>query len=244
MRSNLSFINVYKNTNTKSELVTQLLYGDTFKKLNKKKSWIKIKNNADNYKGYIKNKKFPKDLKNTHKVCVLSSNIYSKPNTKYKIKKKLSFGSRVKVLNKSGIFFKFDNYWIKKKNLKEISHRINNSFRDVKKFINVKYKWGFKHFSAVDCSGLIQLLLNFNNKFCPRDTKDQVKYFKKKIKFKNIKKNDLIFWKGHVAIVLSKKKLIHAYGPLKKVVIMNIDYAIKRIEKTAKLKIVGIRRLS
>ena len=96
----------------------------------------------------------------------------------------------------------------------------------------------------MDCSGLIQLLLNFNNKFCPRDTKDQVKYFKKKIKFKNIKKNDLIFWKGHVAIVLSKKKLIHAYGPLKKVVIMNIDYAIKRIEKTAKLKIVGIRRLS
>ena len=115
MRSNLSFINVYKNPNTKSELVTQLLYGDTFKKLNKKKSWIKIKNNADNYKGSIKNKKFPKDLKNTHKVCVLSSNIYSKPNTKYKIKKKLSFGSRVKVLNKSGIFFKFDNYWIKKK---------------------------------------------------------------------------------------------------------------------------------
>ena len=133
---------------------------------------------------------------------------------------------------------------LKKKNLKKNNHRINNTFRDVKKFINVKYKWGFKHFSAVDCSGLIQLLLNFNNKFCPRDTKDQVKYFKKKIKFKNIKKNDLIFWKGHVAIVLSKKKLIHAYGPLKKVVIMNIDYAIKRIEKTAKLKIVGIRRLS
>ena len=181
MRSNLSFINVYKNPSTKSELVTQLLYGDTFKKLNKKKSWIKIKNNTDNYKGYIKNKKFPKDLKNTHKVCVLSSNIYSKPNTKYKIKKKLSFGSRVKVLNKSGIFFKFDNYWIKKKNLKKNNHRINNTFRDVKKFINVKYKWGFKHFSAVDCSGLIQLLLNFNNKFCPRDTKDQVKYFKKNI---------------------------------------------------------------
>ena len=70
------------------------------------------------------------------------------------------------------------------------------------------------------------MLINFNNKFCPRDTKDQIKYFKKKIKLYNIKKNDLIFWKGHVAIVLSKNKLIHAYGPLKKVVIMPIKKTI------------------
>ena len=47
------------------------------------------------------------------------------------------------------------------------------------------------------------------------------KNFLKKSKNKNIKKNDMIFWKGHVAIALSKNKLIHAYGPMKKVVIMN-----------------------
>ena len=60
----------------------------------------------------------------------------------------------------------------------------------------------------------------------------------------NIKKNDLIFWRGHVAIILSKNKLIHAYGPSKKVLIMNINYAIKKIEKTANLKVVGIRRIN
>ena len=58
MRSNQTFINVYKNPNTKSELVTQLLYGDTFKKLNKKKSWIKIKNNSDILDLYLKNFKY------------------------------------------------------------------------------------------------------------------------------------------------------------------------------------------
>ncbi len=57
-----------------------------------------------------------------------------------------------------------------------------------------------------------------------------------------VKINDLIYWQGHVAIVLSKNKLIHAYGPSKKVLIMNINYAIKKIEKTANLKVVGIRR--
>ena len=63
-----------------------------------------------------------------------------------------------------------------------------------------------KSFKGVDCSALIQVFLNFNNKFCPRDAKDQEKFFKKNIKLKNIKKDDIIYWKGHVAIALSKKK--------------------------------------
>ena len=90
---------------------------------------------------------------------------------------------------------------------------------------------------------MIQIFLNFNNKFCPRDAKDQVKFFKKNIKLNNIKKNDIIYWKGHVALVLSNKKLIHAYGPMKKTVIMNIAQTIKRIEETARLKVIGIKRL-
>ncbi len=85
--------------------------------------------------------------------------------------------------------------------------------------------------------------MNFNNKFCPRDAKDQVRYFQKNIKLKNVKKNDIIYWKGHVAIALSNKKLIHAYGPMKKTVIMDIDKTIKIIERTAKLKVIGIKRL-
>ena len=85
MRSNLSVINVYNKKNTKSKVITQLLYGDNFKKLEQSGSWIKIKNNSDNYKGYIKNKKFPSSHKSTHKICVLRSNLYSKPNVRNKI---------------------------------------------------------------------------------------------------------------------------------------------------------------
>ena len=65
MRNNNSVINVYKTKNTKSGVVTQLLYGDTFKKLKKIESWIRIKNDTDNYKGYIKIKKFTSNQKNT-----------------------------------------------------------------------------------------------------------------------------------------------------------------------------------
>ena len=243
MRNNISVINVYKKKSVKSEIATQLLYGDTFKRLKKFGSWIKIKNDADNYKGYIKNNNFPPNHKNTHKICKLYANLYLKPNLKSKIKKKISFGSKVKIIEKKNSFYKFDNLWIKKKDLKKINYKTNNIFKNINKFINTKYKWGGKCFAGVDCSGLIQLFFNFNNKFCPRDAKDQAKYFKKKIELKNIKKNDLIFWKGHVAVVTSKNSLVHAYGPFKKTVKMPIKKTIDRIYKTANLKIIGIRKI-
>ena len=244
MRSNLSVINVYKKQSTKSKIVTQLLYGETFKKLKKFGSWIKIKNDIDNYKGYIKFKKFLPNQKNTHKVFNLSAKLYSKPNSKYKMKTKLSFGSKIKVLKKKGKYYKFDNLWIDKKNLKKINITSKNLFDNINKFRNIKYKWGGKHFSGVYCSGLVQLCLNYNNKFFPRDTKDQVKYLRKKIKLKNIRKSDLIFWKGHVAVAISKSKLIHAYGPFKKVVIMSINKAINKIYRTAKLEVTAIKRIN
>ncbi len=244
MRNDLSFINVYKKPNLKSEVVTQLLYGDEFSIIKKTKSWLKIKNKLDNYKGFIKNRSFPLRQIYTHKIYKLSADLYVKPNLENKIKKKLSFGSKIKIVKEKNKFCKFDNLWIKKKDLKKINYKTKDTFNNINKFINTRYKWGGKHFTGVDCSGLIQLFINFNNRYCPRDAKDQVKYFKKKIELKNVKKNDLIFWKGHVAVVISKKNLIHAYGPFKKTVKMPIERTVKRIYKTAKLKVIGIRRIS
>jgi gamma-D-glutamyl-L-lysine dipeptidyl-peptidase len=244
VKSNNFVINVHKKNNVKSEVVTQLLYGDTFKKIKKIGSWIKIKNDLDHYKGFIKNKKFPSNHKDTHKICKLYADLYLKPNLKSKIKRKISFGSKVKIIEKKGSFYKFNNLWIKKNNLKKINYKTKDIFKNINQFINTKYKWGEKSFNGVDCSGLVQLFLNFNNKFCPRDTRDQIKYFKKKIELKNIKKNDLIFWKGHVAVIISRNNLIHAYGPFKKTVKMPINKTINRIYKTANLKVTGIRRIT
>ena len=78
MRSNSSVINVYKKNNVNSKVVTQLLYGDTFKVLKKSESWIKIKNDTDYYKGFIVKRNFPLSQKNTHKVYNLQASLYSK----------------------------------------------------------------------------------------------------------------------------------------------------------------------
>ena len=83
----------------------------------------------------------------------------------------------------------------------------------------------------------------YNNSFYPRDTKDQIKYSKGKSK-KKFKKGDIIFWKGHVAICLNSKYLIHAYGPEKKVIIMPIIETVNRIERTANLKVKKITKIN
>ena len=115
-------------------------------------------------------------------VLIDGIDLYSKPNLKKRIKKRLSFGSKISVTEKKGYFFKFDNFWIKKNDLKKINFKTKDIFKYVKKFTNTKYSWGGRHFSGIDCSGFVQIFFNFNNRFCPRDTKDQIKFFKKKLK--------------------------------------------------------------
>ena len=237
-----SVTNLYKKMSTKSEIVTQMIYGNSFSITKKTKKWLKIKITEDNYKGYIQNRKFDKFIKPTHKIHILKAKIYKFPNKKNKINE-LTFGSKIKSEKKKFQFIKFKKGWIEKKDLKTINFKENNIFNKINLYNNVRYKWGGKSFKGIDCSALIQVCINFNNKFCPRDAKDQLKYFKKNVRLKNIKKNDIIYWKGHVAVALSKKKLIHAYGPLKKTIIMSIDETIKRIEKTANLKVIGIKRI-
>ena len=235
-------LNIYKNPSIKSEVVSQMIYGDSFSILKKTSRWIKIKTKEDNYSGYIQNKNYLKYLVPTHKINVLKAKVYKFPNKLEKINL-LSFNSRIKVIEYKNNFVKFANGWVSKNQIKPIKYLEKNPFKKINIFKSIKYKWGGKSYKGIDCSALVQVFLNFNNRYCPRDSKDQVKYFKKNIKLKNIKKNDVIYWKGHVAVALNSKKLIHAYGPMKKTVIMGIDQTIKRIYETANLKVIGIKRL-
>ena len=235
-------INLHKKSSSESEIVTQIIYGEAFKIINKSAKWIKIRIKEDNYIGYIKRRKFISYLKPTHKVSALFANIYKTPDFKSKTGK-LSYVSKIKVDEINSKFAKFQNKWIEIKNIKPLKYRNKDIFKDIKMFKNIKYKWGGKTFEGIDCSALVQVCLNYNNRFCPRDTGQQVNFFKKNINLKNIKKNDIIYWKGHVAIALSGKKLIHAYGPKKRTLVMDTKKTIELIKKTSNLKIIAIKRL-
>ena len=222
--------NIYKKPNVVSEVTSQILYGEKFKIISKNKNWIKIKVLFDNYIGYIKNKNYTKNHKPTHKIFILKANIYNKQ--KNKTKYFLPFASRISMIHENKKFIEFEeNKWIKKSDIKKLNHVEKDYLKVLKMFLKIKYLWGGKTYRGIDCSAILQLFFYYNNKFYPRDTKDQIKYSAKKNRSKIFKKGDIIFWKGHVAVCINAQKLIHAYGPEKKVLIMNIKETINRIER-------------
>ena len=170
--------NLYKKMSTKSEIETQMIYGDSFFVIKKTKKWLRVKILEDNYRGYVQNKTFSQFIKPTHKIHVLKAKIYKFPNKKKKLNE-LTFGSKIQINEKKSKFYKFKKGWVNQKDLKIIDYKEKNIFNKIKLYKGVKYKWGGKSFRGIDCSALIQVCFNFNNKFCPRNTKDQVKFLKK-----------------------------------------------------------------
>ncbi len=240
MINNNLILNVYEGHSLKSRLSTQLLYGEKFSIIKEFKNRYKIKLDYDHYIGYIIKKKFPYKIIPTHKISILEASLYSKPDKAFELKKKISFSSLIKVQENKGNFCKFDKYWIKKNALSVITNK-KKLFSNIRLFKDIKYKWGGNSSTGIDCSALVQIFFKYNNKYCPRDSKDQINYFKNVKESKKFNKDQLIFWKGHVAVCLNKQFLIHAYGPKKKVVIMTIKNTIQEIEKNSKLNIIGVK---
>ena len=235
-----TYINLYEKPSYKSKISSQIIYGEKFKILSKKKGWLKIKTSFDKYIGYTKNIKYSNKFSPTHKISVQKTNIFSFPknSNKYKQTKKLPFASRVEILKKYKNFIMFEkNKLIYSKDIKKDNFKEKNFIKILNLFISCKYKWGGKTFDGIDCSALVQIYYLYNNKYFPRDTKDQIKIRKGQKNLNNLKKGNIIYWKGHVAVCINSKKLIHAYGPRKKVLTMNIKNTIEIIEKTANLKV-------
>ena len=156
----------------------------------------------------------------------------------------LYFASGISVLNKNKGLIEFQRHrWIKKSDVVKIDHLEKDYLKIMKLFKSSKYLWGGKTSDGIDCSALIQIFFYYNRIFFPRDTKDQIRFCKRK-RSKNRLKGDIVFWKGHVGICLNKSRFIHAYGPKKKVVVMPTKQTIELIDKTANLKVKKVSNIS
>ena len=237
--------NIYFKPSHNSEVVSQILYGEKFKILLKRKKYIKIKTHYDNYIGYIKKDKFLENFKPSYKISKIKSRIFFKRDKRFLSSNHyLYYGSGVCKRNENKKYIEFEkNKWIKKSDIKNIDHHEKNYIKIFKFFLNTKYLWGGKTCDGIDCSALIQIYFYYNRIFFPRDTKDQIRFCKRK-RGKNRLKGDIVFWKGHVGICLNKSRFIHAYGPKKKVIIMPTGQTIKLIDKTANLKVKKVSNIS
>ena len=140
--------NIYKKPSKKSEITSQILYGEKIRILKIKNRWLRIRTFNDNYSGYIKNEKLKKGLKIIFKTNKSKTRIFSQN----KKKNFLPFNSRLPVINIKKKFIEFERgKWVKRKDIKLINHKEKNFVRILKSFINCKYTWGGKSYKGIDC---------------------------------------------------------------------------------------------
>jgi cell wall-associated NlpC family hydrolase len=137
------------------------------------------------------------------------------------------------------------NYgYVFKKHLIGINHKNLNIIKTIEYFLNIPYLLGGKSFMGIDCSGLIQVCLNFHGIKIPRNTVDQINYNNESIvDTKAFEKNCLVFWDGHVAILKSKNNIIHSNAYHMKVKKEALSIAKKRLENNS-LIIKKIKKLN
>ena len=234
-----------------SHLETECLFGETVEIIDENSNWVYCKLMTDNYRGWIKKSTLGQLKKTTHRVFNKRTFIFKNKSEKSDILLYLPMGSRLAIEEiKSGwaeIFFNLKDKihvgYVPSKHIVNCNHKVEDWVAIAQQLEGTPYRWGGRDTIGIDCSALLQMFFMYNNSFYPRDTKDQISYSKKSFKEKKFQKGDIIFWKGHVAMCLNSKKLIHAYGPERKVLIMPIIQTINRIEKTAKLHVKKIIKI-
>jgi cell wall-associated NlpC family hydrolase len=100
-------------------------------------------------------------------------------------------------------------------------------------FLGVPYVWGGKTAAGLDCSGLIQTALQATGKAAPRDTDMMEKALGDVVALSQLHRGDLVFWKGHMGMMLDETRLLHANAFHMAVAIEPLAEAIARIEKVA-----------
>jgi cell wall-associated NlpC family hydrolase len=178
----------------------------------------------------------------THKVTALRTLAFPGNSIKAPPVAAPPLGSRLSVLRRQDRFAVANIGFLPAGHLAPLDHAETDFVAVAERFLGTPYLWGGKTNYGLDCSGLVQVALNACGVSCPRDSDMQERALGTPVDPAHLRRGDLVFWKGHVAIVRDEASFVHANGFHMQVAIEPIVEAIARIA-AAGSAVTGAKRL-
>lgn len=244
---NLAIVPIRLEPSHKSELVSQLLFGEHFSITEKTKDWIKIKINFDAYEGWIDQKQYQPISATDYQALCTSKTILNADLIEYIVGKDnllfpIPLGASLSFLDSPEINtskFVFDGLKTAEKMPK------SNILKTAFMYLNTPYLWGGKTPFGIDCSGFSQMVYKLNGYNLLRDAYQQATQGEVLSFIEESEAGDLAFFDNeegkitHVGIIMNDNYIIHAHGKVRidrldHFGIMNVD----TMRHTHKLRII------
>lgn len=214
----LSIVPLRAEPSDKSEMVSQVLYGEHFKVLEKRKKWSHIRLAYDNYQGWIDNKQYRQIEENEYQTLsktdlILSSDVVDFVSCSEGRLQSICMGSHIS----SSAFLKhhFDGRFVS--GTKSKDKLIETAFL----FLNAPYLWGGKTPFGIDCSGFTQMVYKMHGQKLLRDARLQATQGEALSFIEESEAGDLAFFDNeegaiiHVGIIMPDNYIIHAHGKVR-----------------------------
>ena len=208
-------------------LERQLPWGTGFVVVDNAPAWVFGQSDRGGYCGWLRESAIAAGAVPTHWVQSLATHAYPEPRVQAAPAQWLSHGSRVVVGAVQGAWAHTDAGFIPASHLRKIGDWATDPVAVAEQFLGVPYLWGGNGAGGLDCSGLVQAALLACGRDCPGDS-DQQRALGDLVT-DTPQRGDLMFWKGHVAMVSAPDQIIHANGHTMSVAYEGLTAAVTRI---------------
>ena len=228
---------------------TEMLFGETATVFDEAGGWAWVQLERDGYVGYVPGETLRKGaLTPTHKVSALGTFLYPAPSIKTPPLMHLAMNAGLSVRRSDANFAELESGgFVHARHIAPIDKNARDFVEIAERFVGTPYLWGGRTRIGIDCSGLIQIALEAAGISAPRDSDMQQAELGTSVpitaELDNLKRGDLVFWKGHVGVMLDSVMFVHANAHHMMVTIEPLPEAARRIAKTSD-GIVAINRLA
>jgi cell wall-associated NlpC family hydrolase len=209
--------------------LTQILWGEQVSVFERKNGWAWVQLLRDGYVGYVEDAVLgPSSAAASQLLRVRSAHFYPAPDLKTQPAIAIPMGAEVTPMEAQGDYVKLaSGHYIYAAHL---TASAGPDFVSVaEQFLHTPYLWGGKTVWGLDCSGLVQVALQATGTSCLRDSDMQEQNLGTAIPVDDVRRGDLVFWKGHVGIMQDATTLLHANGHHMMVVSEPLQMAVERI---------------